>query len=723
MPAVPSYDNFRTAPSAPGSATFRAPSTEGADAAARQTSQFGAALSSTSSEATKLVIDAQQQANQLRVIDAENKAREAALHLQYDPQDGYTNIRGGDVMHLPSGKPLAIDYGERYQRSLDTITSGLSNDAQKEAFARSAATLRTGFDADAQRHEGQEYHGYQLSVVEGSAKLTGQEIALHSDDPGFIDQRLPTLDAAIAERGRLAGVSGNEIAALQSTARSTALSQAIAASIDKGDITTARSLFTRYGDRLLAPDKAQVEVPLMREERSHLSLNIADDVFGEIPGAGIDHATRDKVGAAVGVGPLAHAVEGQESGHRAGISGPMTKYGQAHGLMQVLDSTGKGMAEKLGVPWRPELMSGTSEEAKAYQRQIGGAYLTECLQAEGGDVRQALMRYHGGPNRDIWGPKTHAYADDVLRRVGAGSGGPSADAGTGKIAATLEDTLAAARARLSSIKPDYTAEDWRPVEDEVTRRYEHRSQAIAQHTEQTVSGAMAALVKNGGNMAGLSPAQRSLIPAAQYDNVSAFARNVQASLKPAAVATDPATYEAVFGHPDLLVHMNDSQLLALKPKLSESDWQQAVASRTRLRTEAAKGPPEKRDPGHLDYGAINHSLTGRLQAAGLDLKPKAGTEDEAKLGAIRMIVNQQVASQQARLGRPLSDVEIDKTIGDIFLRQSVTHGWTSDTYKPRVLTGYQDIERGERKEIEAGLRQRNIPVTPANVMAVYYAKP
>ena len=107
----------------------------------------------------------------------------------------------------------------------------------------------------------------------------------------------------------------------------------------------------------------------------------------------------------------------QESGGRPGIMGPQTKYGRAVGLTQMLPDTAKGVAQKIGVPWRPDLLSGRSEEAARYQRILGEAYLREGLEATG-NVRDALHYYHGGPNRKLWGPKTRSYANAVLRRLG-----------------------------------------------------------------------------------------------------------------------------------------------------------------------------------------------------------------------------------------------------------------------------------------------------------------
>jgi len=111
------------------------------------------------------------------------------------------------------------------------------------------------------------------------------------------------------------------------------------------------------------------------------------------------------------------AVIQQESHGQPGITGPQTPYGRAQGETQLLPATAQAMAQKLNIAWRPDLMTGTSPEAAAYQQQLGRAYFDEGLQNSGGNIRQALMYYYGGPNQRLWGPKTHAYADQVLARV------------------------------------------------------------------------------------------------------------------------------------------------------------------------------------------------------------------------------------------------------------------------------------------------------------------
>lgn len=115
---------------------------------------------------------------------------------------------------------------------------------------------------------------------------------------------------------------------------------------------------------------------------------------------------------------MMEALIAQESGGNGSAVGPQTPYGQAQGSTQMLMATAESMARKLGVPWRPDLMRGDTPNALAYQRRLGQAYLQEGLDKYNGDPAQALRYYHGGPDEKLWGPKTNAYAEAVMGRMG-----------------------------------------------------------------------------------------------------------------------------------------------------------------------------------------------------------------------------------------------------------------------------------------------------------------
>lgn len=85
-------------------------------------------------------------------------------------------------------------------------------------------------------------------------------------------------------------------------------------------------------------------------------------------------------------------------------------------MTQMLPATAREMAAKVGLPWNPAMLTRTDPQAAEYQRRLGRAYFDQGLR-ETGNIRDALHYYHGGPDRDLWGPRTRRYADEVLGRV------------------------------------------------------------------------------------------------------------------------------------------------------------------------------------------------------------------------------------------------------------------------------------------------------------------
>lgn len=118
------------------------------------------------------------------------------------------------------------------------------------------------------------------------------------------------------------------------------------------------------------------------------------------------------------------ALVAQESGGRAGVLGPQTRYGQAIGRTQMLPATAREMAQRVGVPFDESMLRGTTPEAAAYQDRLGLEYLKQGFE-QTGNMRDALRYYHGGPDRRIWGPKTEAYSEEVLSRLGGSQALPS----------------------------------------------------------------------------------------------------------------------------------------------------------------------------------------------------------------------------------------------------------------------------------------------------------
>lgn len=82
----------------------------------------------------------------------------------------------------------------------------------------------------------------------------------------------------------------------------------------------------------------------------------------------------------------------------------------AEGLMQIMPANKKGL--------------GIKDSFDPEQNIAGGAkLLAQYLKSSGGNMREALMMYHGGYDRSGWGPRTRSYPDKVLGEINDGDGG------------------------------------------------------------------------------------------------------------------------------------------------------------------------------------------------------------------------------------------------------------------------------------------------------------
>lgn len=92
----------------------------------------------------------------------------------------------------------------------------------------------------------------------------------------------------------------------------------------------------------------------------------------------------------------------------------------ALGAYQIMPNTGAALAKKLGVAWRPDMMTKNDPASVRYQDAIGGAAIADAINNSGGDPATAFSYYYGGSDRSKWGPKTRQYTADMMGRMGGG---------------------------------------------------------------------------------------------------------------------------------------------------------------------------------------------------------------------------------------------------------------------------------------------------------------
>lgn len=282
MPRVPTYDNFTVAPNTTPQVQIRAPDMP--DVAGQQSQQLGQSLNRAGNQLSRIQLDAANQANQVRVNDAMNKAMQAKLRLTYDPNEGFVHLKGDAALTRPDGKPLDSEYSEKLQKQLEGIAAGLGNDAQRQVFMQQAGQLSTQFQGSLSSHVAREYGEYQVSVQEGTIATARDQMGLAWGDAEAVTQSTNAIKAAVAEQGRLRGLSAQQIVANTVAALSPGHSAVIASAVDAGKLDYAREYMEQIKTELTPQARLQITKVLDEGDFETRTQNKADEIAAKFGG-------------------------------------------------------------------------------------------------------------------------------------------------------------------------------------------------------------------------------------------------------------------------------------------------------------------------------------------------------------------------------------------------------------------------------------------------------
>lgn len=718
MPRVPTYDSFQAAPSALPQARISAP--ELPDVAGQQAQQMGRALAGSGQAFGQIATDMEQQANQLRVDDALNRAKEAALRLTYDKDAGFAALKGVDALQRPNGKPLADEYGENLKRQVDEIAGTLGNPAQRQAFAMHSNDILTSFRGQAIQHEAQEYKTYALSTSEGIQSTALRDIGLNWQNTDAVNSAVDRIRAETYRQAQLLGKSAEWQESQARKLTSNAHKVAMLTALEQNSPAFADAYLKRYAGQMDADDILTVRGHVAKAMDAQVGVAAAADVV-----------TRMQPRIQTGEAERAFNVAvGTESNHRQfGADGkPLTSPRGAVGIAQVMPGTGPEAAKLAGLDW---------DEAKykndpAYNKAIGMAYFQKQLQDNGGDLAKAYAAYNAGPGRlqdaikkaaqsaDLakagsglqavpwlqYMPKeTQAYVEKNMREFEAGQG--QAQRPTFQ---EIDDQLRS-DPRLAGNPNRYKV-----AREEASRRFEEQTKAIKQRDEDAVATAMRGIIQNGGRFTDLPASVRAAVPPKEVDNLMGFAQKISKGDD----STSLWLYNDLTAHPEKLAAYSDAQFFALRRELSEADYKHFSAERAK-RTGAAPG---SNGPGDLNSQGIKQVLDERLRVLGIDPTPKDdGGKDAARIGGIRKFVNDYFMTAQREAGKKFTDTEVAQHVDSLFAKNATFRGWFSNSSGPMLSMKAGDIPSAEKTAIEAAFKRQGVEKpTDAQVMDIYWKR-
>lgn len=190
-------------------------------------------LNKMASVSMKAQMEAVEQANQIKINDALNKATQARLALTYDPEQGYVHLQGNAAIDRPDKRSLDAEYTERFADSIAQIEQGLGNDKQRAIFREKAGGLMVQFQGGLMQHVAKEYASHALSVQEGTIATNIGRMALEYGNPEAVQDSVNAIKAATAQEGKLRGWSAKQTEAAMVENLSRGHSAVIQSTIDQ----------------------------------------------------------------------------------------------------------------------------------------------------------------------------------------------------------------------------------------------------------------------------------------------------------------------------------------------------------------------------------------------------------------------------------------------------------------------------------------------------------
>lgn len=688
------------------------------DFAGQQNQQIGRGLMQAGDAMGRVATDMAQQANQLRVDDALNQAKEAALRLTYDKDTGLVNQKGINALQRDSGKPLTEEYGDAIKDQIAKIAGGLGNDAQRQAFALHSNDILTAFRGQAMQHEAGEFKTYALSTSEGIQSTALRDIGLNYNNPNAVDSAVERIRAETYRQGQLLGKSAEWQEAQARKLTSNAHKVALMSALEQNDPSYADSYLKKYSGQMDADDILAVRGHITKEMDARIGMGAAGEVIRRMqPRIQTSDAER-AFNIAVGT---------ESGGKQFGPDGqPLTSPKGAIGIAQVMPGTAPEAAKLAGLEWDENRYRTDAN----YNKALGLAYFQKQLQDNGGDLAKAYAAYNAGPGRlqeaikkadksvalnkndptvqvhtwiDFMPAETRDYVAKNLKSYDAGQGQAQRP--------TFQEIDDALRSdpRIANNPGRYKV-----AREEASRLFEEQTKAIKQRDDDAVANAMRAIIQNGGRFSDLPVTLRAAVPPKEVDNLIGFAQKISKGDD----STSLWLYNKLTGNPDAMARMSDSEFFALRRELSEADFKHFSNERAKLMGTA----PGSNGPGELNTQAIKQSLDERLRMLQIDPTPKDdGGSDAARVGGIRRFVDQYFMAAQREAGKKFSDAEVAQHLDTLFAKNTTFRGWFSNSSGPMLGMKVGDIDGATRDNLKAAFKRQGIDnPTDAQILNAYW---
>lgn len=429
--------------------------------------QSGFQLQQTATRAASaLAQQSMEQANTAALLKAEQELSQSKLDMMFS-EGGVYSKKGQQALDITNQTLPQFD------KAYEQISNSLTNQAQRDQFARIYQHQRGQMDSELNRYEFGERNVYYDQVDAANIETSVNGAMAYASDPKQVQYYTNKGDYVIAQQGQRKGLPPQAIELELQKFRSGVTSGVINKLATTDPIRAQEYYAANYAQ--LTPDaQAKMQKLLGTSVRKQMAAHIAQSVYTD---------------GTPGDNSLIPYIIQQESGGDPTAVSPKG----AQGLMQLMPDTAKEMAQELGVPYDEARL----KRDPNYNMALGTRYLNKMLGRYSNNKALALAAYNAGPgavdewlktngdprtgevSTEDWVQKipykeTRNYTETIIGKYANGSGEPASVkyANGRKAAETLQDP------ELKALVMDNLDQLKKTSEAELTAKYDQAAQYV-----------------------------------------------------------------------------------------------------------------------------------------------------------------------------------------------------------------------------------------------------
>lgn len=635
MPRVPTYDTAQVQqqPTRPIQLQGVAPDTTSI-AQGLQSFQRGAEI---------LANKSREQADTASIMDADRKLTEWQQNTMFNPEGGVYTRKGGAALDI-TNQTLG-----QFEEAQAKIAETLTSEQQKARYAQIVASRRNSLSNELNKYEFAQREQHYDDTAEGQRRSAIQGAALYANDPqqlAYYQAKMNVVEGSEAQRKGLPP----ELAEQKRLEANTRLNAAVIEQLAARDPMKAKQYFMDNAVSMTADAQLRAASMLKPLIDRQVGVSVGSQAVQDVS------SQDNRVFASI--------LQAESGGKQFDRNGqPMTSSRGAIGTAQIMPSTGPEAAKLAGVEWDENRFRNDPD----YNRQLGQAYFQK-LTNDFKSPALAVAAYNAGPGMvNDWINGTNTTGKNASKlKLGDPRTGEISQAEfldkipfketreytekvLGKALQTQEPSFGQV-AQAIDARDDLTADQksiaLKAAKQRIDWQAEQRKQQDAQNLESAWD-----VVLQGNSW--------DTIPAATWAALPAEGRKQIMDYKPGR----PTDQEVYYRARDEIVSGNELNLLGMRAKLSDTDFQELTKLQQDRREKGAEATSS--------IGSNDDIFKEALRNAGIDPNAKAGKTDAKSVAAARRYVDTQIRALEQGQGKKATPDQVQKVVDRAFIQGDI----------------------------------------------------